>query len=175
MNSENLKKIFSGKNTMRIIFIAGMCGILLIFVSGYFTPKSTTKEDSSAKTSDTAIDEYISSVTEQLKSIVMSITGEAEPQIMITAETSIKKIYAREEKQSTTGDQSDSENTFVVVKDSSGNQQGVIITEEQPVIKGVVVVSISASDPVTKEKILNAVMTAFNLPSNKVCVVSKYK
>ncbi|MDE6838184.1 MAG: hypothetical protein K2P33_07275, partial [Acutalibacter sp.] len=59
----------------------------------------------------------------------------------------------------------------VVLEDSGGAQRGLELTQEQPRVKGAVIVSRTAADPDMREKLVNAARTALGVPSSRVCVV----
>lgn len=170
---EKMKEKLSGKT--KIILILGLIGIGLIFISNFFTTGNNTPLQ--ADTAEFSLEKYIADTEQRLSQIVSSITGEKEPQVMVTAESTIKKIYAVENRTSDkkSGEEHESEETYVMGKGSGGSQNPIKLTEEQPVIKGVVVVSVYGDNYIVKEKIIDAVKTSMGLSSGKVCVVSKYK
>lgn len=168
------------------IIILGLAGIALIYLSTLFSPK---KEVKSEKKIDTEVvitaEEYESKQEDKLARIVSAITGEENPAVMVTLENLGEVIYAVDEKKRTDKSEQfkdneknlqeqkeEKENGYVIIKDSQGNQQAIKISEIQPVIKGVVIVSKYADDVFTQEKIISAVKTAMNLSSSKICVVN---
>lgn len=168
------------------IIILGLAGIALIYLSTLFSPK---KEVKSEKKQDTEVvitaEEYESKQEEKLARIVSAITGEENPAVMVTLENLGEVIYAVDEKKridkseqfkdnekNLQEQKEEKENGYVIIKDSQGNQQAIKISEIQPVIKGVVIVSKYADDVFTQEKIISAVKTAMNLSSSKICVVN---
>lgn len=163
--SDKIKRFLSEGRAVKVAAVLGFAGILLIFLSGVFPKDKATSPNNSFD-----LQEYVSLATEETEKVVSSITGEKSPIVYITAENSIEKQYAFESK--TKGDSM--EETVVIIKNSEGDQTGLLLNEFQPRIKGVVVVSSAADDPVTKERIISAVRTAFDIPTNRVCVVSKY-
>lgn len=155
----------------KIILILGFAGILLIFLSGYLK-----EEDAPSVQEDSfSLESYISGTQHSLEKIVSSITGEENPVVMITAESSVRQVYATEKKSSGGEELKESEENYVLVKGTGGTQNPVKIMEVQPEIKGVVVVSKYADNFTVKEKIIDAVRTALDLSSSQVCVVSSQK
>lgn len=164
---EKIKEIFSSGKGMKIAVAVGMIGIILIFISDLIPEKSEEK----CNISETGAQYFIEAASEEMKKVVSSITGEANPTVYITADSGISSVYATEIR----SDDSEREEKVIIIKNSAGDQTGLLVRQIQPEVKGVVVVSSGAGDPVLKEKIISAVMTAFDIPSSKVCVVSKYK
>ena len=61
--------------------------------------------------------------------------------------------------------------TYFSVRGSDGSEQALPLTELQPVIRGVVVVCPGGGDPAVAERITQAVTTALDISSARVCVV----
>lgn len=163
--ADRLRSFLSGKAAVKMAIAAGFIGMFLIFVSD-FLPEKKEQEFDSADTQS-----FVDNAELDIAGVVRSITGEKSPAVYITAGSGVSKVYAVEIKSS----DSSREEKVVIVKDSDGDQTGLLIRETQPIIQGVVVVSERAGDPIIREKIISAVKTAFDIPSSKVCVVAKYK
>lgn len=163
-----MKDFLSKKGGVKIAVAVGVVGIMLIFISD-FIPKD--KSIAEYDTGDADTQEYVDKAEAEIREVVRSITGESSPTVYITASSGISKVFAVEVESE---DSSRKEKT-VIIKNSGGEQTGLLIRQTQPVIQGVVVVSEGAANPVIKEKIISAVKTAFDISSDKVCVVSKYK
>lgn len=67
----------------------------------------------------------------------------------------------------------DSETSYILVKESDGSQKALAVTEISPEIRGVVVVCGGSSDPELQQKIIDAVTTALQISSARVCVVGR--
>lgn len=164
-----IKEKLTGKT--KVFLVLGCAGVLLIFLSGFFK----TEEKKTPAPESFSLDTYITDTEQSLKTIISSITGEKSPVVMVTAESSVRQVYATESKSTGSGERAGTEESYVLVKGSGGIQDPVKVTEIQPVIKGVVVVSAYADNFTVKEKIIDAVRTALDLSSSKVCVVSAQK
>ena len=101
--------------------------------------------------------------------------GVGDPTVLVTLEKDAEQVYATEEKISTQTAQSNAndnrETNYIIVKDANGNQRAIKVTEVQPVVKGVVVVCSGADNPVVQQNVIDAVTTALNITSVKVCVI----
>ena len=101
--------------------------------------------------------------------------------MVITLEGGIKYNYADETKSgennrnsdSTTETSSDSEQTRVIVTDSSGNEKAVVVNEELPQIRGVAVVYNGPNNEQTNEKIKNALMATLSVTSKRIYISGK--
>lgn len=172
-NHLKISSFLSGKNSMKIILILGFLGIALIVGSEFFTSKQSAKPEEPKSTVD-----YAQVLEAKISAVVTAITGEQNPQVMVTLESSSQFVYAKEnrEKNSENGSEKaekESEEKYIIVKNADGDQEALLVTELQPEIKGVVIVSRYAGNSAVKENLINAVKTALDLASNKVCVVSK--
>ena len=99
--------------------------------------------------------EYSQSLEQELSRIISAITGEKSPAVLVTLEDSGRSLYAEDGRSTTQQGEASSEereSTHVLFEDSQGNQQPLTITQTQPQVQGVVVVSAFAEDPATREK-----------------------
>ena len=64
------------------------------------------------------------------------------------------------------------ETAHILLEDAQGNQSALTITQTQPEVQGVVVVSQFAGNAAIREKLLEAVCTALHVSSAKVCVTA---
>ncbi|WP_099203812.1 hypothetical protein [Scatolibacter rhodanostii] len=168
------------------IIVMGLLGIVLIYLS---TLLSSDKKVDKEKKTDTEVvftaEEYEQKLEAKLLRIVSAITGEENPTVMITLETMGEAVYAVDEKhkldeteqydggqRTQTESKEEKESVYVITKDAQGNQQAIKVSEIQPKIKGVVIVSKYANDVFMQEKIIGAAKTAMNVSSSKICVVN---
>ncbi len=170
-----LQKLFSKERGMKGLIFLGICGIALIYLS---TLLGSGKEKQSAAESETAActaAEYEKNLEREIVRIVGAITGETDPAVMVTLKSGSRYVYAMEEKgasrQEAEGESSaERETAYVILKNAEGAQQALPVTEIQPKIKGVVIVSRYAGDPEIREKLTEAVKTALDISSARICV-----
>lgn len=180
------QKIAENEKYRRILLLIGMIGIALIFLSGYF--KSDSPEDTNLPTTSSQItsEQYAEDLERRLEEVVNGITGGNNAKVLITLEKGVQQVYATEEKKSTqtTQDQGGNSSTksqennsletkYILVKDADGSQQALAVTEIQPTVKGVIVVCENGDNPVLQQNVTNAVTTALNISSARVCVVKE--
>lgn len=183
-SAEKLTELMKKDKFRYAVIAVGVLGILLIYLSGFFSSSQKEEAPKEASQSVMTADEYEKKLEERLVKIVSAITGEPSPAVMVTLETMGKSVYARDETHKTdesaeyedgrkvqSQSKEEKENEYVMTKDAQGNQQMIKVSEIQPEIKGVVIVSQNAEDVFTQEKIIHAVKTAMNLSSSKICVV----
>ncbi len=181
-----MKKLFSGMGgdkVKNIIIVAGLVGIALIFFSSFIKPSSQNQQEQEESATITA-EEYADQLEKNLTEVISSIQGAGPSKVMVTLESGVQTKYATEEKtnseasqdkdsngETTRSQQSgDSEITYITVRDANGAERALEITEIQPTVKGVVVVCSGGEDPVVQQRVIDAVTTALNISSKRVCV-----
>ena len=166
-----LDKLLKNPKNTRIIVAVGVIGAALILISTFIPSKSKSTSDSKASKTDGQ--SYTVALEEQLTGLVSRITGNKEVSVFLTLEGGSQYIYASEKKETSEKNaetqKSTAEEKFVIVKNGS-DEEPVLIAEISPKIKGVVVVC--AGTEQMKSAVKEAVTTALNLPSMKVCVLT---
>lgn len=169
---DRAKRALKGKNLTRLVMLLGMGGILLIYLSTLFPGRQeAVSTEAPAVPEAFSPAEYRQQLEEDLRQMVRAVTGEDHPAVLVTLENEGSCVYAADRKASAREDGGEEETSHVILEDSQGAQQGLAVTREQPKIKGVVIVSRGAADPVMKERLVNAARTALGVSSSRVCVV----
>ena len=155
--------------------------VVIVILAIYFASfgSSDTPQESQGQAETTSSD--VSDVEERLMDTLSHIEGAGRVSVMITYESSAEIVpaVAVDTQISTTTDESEngsstttSENTqreIVTVGGSSGNS-ALVLREESPEIKGVLVIAEGADDIRVKLDLLGAVQTILNISSDKVDV-----
>ncbi len=176
MDAEKWKDFFhrtcSKNGGRKLLVLLGLLGVALIGFSTLFSGKTQGKEPEPASSSSAG--EYRQELEQALARIVSAITGEESPEILVTLESGSRYVYAADEKTDSREEETESveerETAHVILKDSEGAQYPLTVTEIEPEIKGVVIVSRCAGNPVIREKLIDAVRTALHVSSARVCV-----
>lgn len=178
-----LQKLAENDTYRKWILIIGFIGMALIFLSGYFKndakPADVPVDSQPAQTS---AEQYTAQVEKSLTDLIGSIQGVGSAKVLVTLEKNIQYVYATEEKKSTqtTQDQAanatvrendSSETKYIIVKDADGSQRALAVTEVQPIVKGVVIVCEGGDQAAVQKNIIDAVTTALNISSARVCVI----
>ena len=165
----------------KVIIVVGILGILLIFLSNFFKKEKVieTRVDNSQVT----VEQYTEQLEKNLKGIVSSIKGAGDCRVLVTVENGKEIVYATQAKKNveatedkTNGETTrkqksdDSETKYITMKDADGAEKALAITEIQPTVKGVVIVCEGGDNPEVQQKVTNAVTTALNITSKRVCV-----
>lgn len=172
-----------GDKLKNIIIVAGLIGIALIFLSSFLKSPSKQENKPDETVSRISADEYAKQLEGSLSDIISSIQGAGTTKVLVTLENGKETKYATEEKSNSeiteektngettkTQQSGDSESKYITVRGADGSEQALLVTEIQPTVKGVVVVCSGGGDPVVQQRIIDAVTTALNISSKRVCV-----
>lgn len=182
--TNKIKELFKEEKYKKLIIIAGLIGIALIFLSSFFTDKNSEQKSEQQQniTVTSQVSDYKSEIEQNLADIISTIEGAGTTKVMVTVESSAELIYATDQKtdiKSSKGGSGDSasnesdnstQSSYITVKLSDGTEQAVLLKEVQPQIRGVLVVCSGGGDSVIHQRVLEAVTKALNISSAKVCV-----
>lgn len=172
--NDKIKKIIQNP---RLLVLVGAGGILLVFISSFFSHDNTQTNNTATNNTYTA-QQYCQVIQRDIKDIVTGITGDRNPTVVITLESGIRYNYASTDEtdmSSSVGGTSDQSSeskkqSYITVKTSDGGEQALIVTEIMPEIRGVAIVCSGGNDNITAEKIKNAVTAALNITSKRVYI-----
>ena len=164
----------TGKKGIWLVLIAGALGIALILWSEA-APKET-KTETAAGFNPAA---YAEMLEERLTGVLTEMEGVGACRVMVTLENGAEYVYASEEKTGSdyTSDgerlsQADDAQSSVILIETDQGYEGLLVTELQPTVKGVVVVCEGGGDAAVCERVTAAVSTVLGVTSKRVCVVA---
>ncbi len=176
-----MKEAFSGKKKGKALFIIGLSGILLIYLSTFLEGGKQTQKASTEPASMTST-QYCAELEEKVKRLVEGITGNDNVQVAVTLDTGVQYLYTDENKKSGTDSNEtasgvlksesteSTEQTYVTVKSADGGEEALLRTEYMPTVRGVAVVCDGLTNEAANE-ITNAIMAALDITSKRVYVV----
>ena len=162
----------------KFLIAIGLIGIILIGLSSFFSGAKT--ETKPAKDSfDT--EEYRVSLEKSILSVVKDITGDRKATVLVTLENGVRYSYADDVKtdtdltdgEKTKQSRKSSESFHITVKDSSGDEKALIVTENMPQVRGVAIICENGDDEYVREKIESAVMAALDITSKRVYITGR--
>ncbi|MCI1882465.1 MAG: stage III sporulation protein AG [Sporolactobacillus sp.] len=137
------------------------------------------------KSSPTSVGKYETYLNQNLKNILEQIQGVSDVSVMATVDSTGKKIYQNNVKsQDDQTEETDrnggsrrvnqrSEDSQVVMVDNNGQKEPVVIGEEQPAVRGVLIVARGIEAPAVRAEIMEAVAAVLDIPNYKVKVLLK--
>ncbi len=176
MNNILNKYILKLKNP-KVLIIAGVAGILLIYLSSFFG-NSKAPQNVKETQNGISVEEYRKQLEEDICDMVKDITGSRKVSVVITLESGIRYSYADvKEEASSNKTESESLSTetelkegYITVKTADGGEKALLVTENMPEIRGVAIVCEGGDNEIINEKIKNTVMSAFNITSKRVYI-----
>jgi len=181
-----IQKLAENDVWRKIILILGFAGIAMIFLSGVFQNRDARATNAPAQNepTKTTAQAYSQQVEKSLTELIGSINGAGSVKVLVTLERNTQYVYATEEKKTSQNTQDQAANAtvknqandsretkYILVKGADGSQQALAVTEVEPIVKGVVVVCEGGNQPAVQKDIIDAVTTALNLSSARVCVI----
>ncbi len=164
------------------IFIIGIAGIFLIFISDFFGGNDTEKTSQKVDI-ELSENEYCSMIESKVEEILKSMTGNNESKVIVTLDSSYEYVYLNEkdisndytnENNSETKKKDNSSEKYIIVEDSSGNENALIVTTLSPKIRGVVIIYHYDGGDISDE-IKSAMMAALDISSSKIYVSKSNK
>jgi stage III sporulation protein AG len=172
---EKLAALMQNKNFAKVLFIAGISAVILIFISSYFPDKEEGRPETEIYQTFSA-EEYRQSLEEAVQKIVSGISGDAGAIVTVTLDTGIVYEYAKEIKSSDEKQEQkeslENEQKIVTVKCSDGKEQPLIITSHMPKVRGVSVICNLKNNEIAGQ-IEAAVTAALNINSRKIYIGRK--
>ncbi|MBC5579932.1 stage III sporulation protein AG [Anaerofilum sp. BX8] len=172
---ERFKAPEGKKKRTSALFLLGLAGILLIFLSDLAGQKTKAPAEAEGEN----LELYVQKLEERLLDTVKVVQGVGKVKVMLTLEGGAETVYAFTEKSSKTQTVSDSganssqqssyENEFVLVDAGSG-RQALVETAREPEIKGVAIVCEGGDDVAVVKRITDVVSVVLGIPTNRICV-----
>ncbi len=125
---------------------------------------------------DDLLDTDVEGVEEKLESLLFMMEGVGEVKVMLTLNSSPEWVYADEKKLSSTqgdlgvGGDTNSENHYVILEDSSGNERLVPVRQKYAQYKGALVVCRGADNASVRLAVVNAVKSVTGLSTDCITV-----
>ena len=169
----SVSKFFSGKYLKIIILII----ILIVIAILYLSVKTESNEVDMANNSNTYYTstlQYCEELELKLKNVLQQIDGIGNVSVMISVDGSPKYSLASNtdnKSSTTTNGTTTTTSSSPIIIDSVNGSNPLILTEELPKVKGVIVVATGASKIDVKLDILNAVSTLLDLSTDKISVL----
>lgn len=166
---------FGGDKGRRWLVVLGVAGIALLALSEWL-PKSD-EPTTEALTAEA----FVRQTEERLTALVGSIEGAGKCRVLVTLENGVEYVYATQQRvnsdrsEDTDDDskrltQKDDSERSVIVVETDGGRQGLVVTELQPTVRGVVVVCEGGDREDVRARVTEAVTVAMDLSAKRVCV-----
>lgn len=188
---DNLHKQYGRFINVRLVFLS-LLGLLLILLSNFYSePEKNTPVPPNAVQADGGILEGLAGRREEqemenkLGTILSKVQGAGRVDISVSLSGSTVKKFEKNvvkevkltEERSTQGvirtTNETKENLQILTNREKGEEQPVVITEEKPVVRGIIIVADGANDSLVKESLLRAAQAGLNVSANKITVLPR--
>lgn len=171
----DITKLLTIKNLKLLILAIVLLIVIIVFWSASSKTTSSTIVTSSKSYGYTSTLEYCAELERKLQEVLSNVKGAGQVKVMITVDGSPELVYAKEEdakvSSNSAGTTTSSSSASPIIVTTGGESNALILTENLPEVKGVIVVSSGAKDVSIKMDILNAVSTLLNIDMDKVSVL----
>lgn len=180
--TEKVKSFFQDDKKVKILSAVLIAGIVLIALSEFWPSSGKTKEKEDSVSDTMTMQEYTQKLEDNIREIVGSIRGVGNLKVLVTLESSEETIYAQETKTSVDSTQDamsengktqlkeSTEQKYLLVEGEDGTKQALVKTTKEPEVKGIVIVCEGGDSTTVKSEVINAVTTALDISSSRVCV-----
>lgn len=173
---ERLINLRGGKGVKWAVTL-GLVGLLLILVSEWLPEKQETDTVMTAFTAEA----YCADIEQKLCALLQNMDGVGACSVYVTLENGVEYVYAKEQKENADRSEDRDESSeqvkesadtqeSVILIDGDSGETGLLLTEIQPQVKGVVVVCSGGDNAAVKERVTAVVTTALNISTRRVCV-----
>lgn len=157
-------------------------GFVVIVGIGFLIIQPTTKQEHEQPKISTIMESdlndssmlYERQVEQRLAEVLTQIKGVGEVKVYATLERSSKITVAETINEEIRADESRTTSTPVFYRTDGGNTEKPLILEEQePILRGVLIVCAGAEDPIIRYRVFKAAQTVLQLPLYRIEVLTK--
>ena len=176
-SKNKILNILTKKNIkILVLIIVAVVGIIIFgFNAGDKKTSSIISNNVDAVSGYMTTLEYCSLLESKLMSVLSSIDGAGNVSVMVSVEGSPELVYASDNKNTSStnssGTSSSTTSSSPIIVDVGSSNSALILTENLPAVKGVVVVSSGAGNVAVKSNITNAVSTLLGISVDQVSVL----
>ena len=161
-----LKERIGKEKLLKIAFISGIAGMMIILVSDFFPFEKPAGE----KNGYIDISSYKNELQEEVEGMLEKIDGVGRVEVMITFSGTEEYIFAEEIKASKSDKfNSQMQNEFVLIE-KNGEKEALISKVNNPEISGVVVVCDGGDSDKVCESVYRTVSTVLGIPTKNIYV-----
>ncbi|MBQ8515738.1 MAG: hypothetical protein IJ496_10110 [Ruminococcus sp.] len=174
---ERLKKWMQGENSVRLIVLAGLAGLVCILLSSFFPEEKEDPAGTGAEPVQTAepvqsAERYAQGLEARLEEILMQIEGVGKCRVMITVSGSESYSYAQDTQQHAQEDSQELQREHVIIDEGEGDA-ALVEHIANPEVIGVIIACEGGQNHVVREQIYEAASAVLDVPSNRICVTQR--
>lgn len=176
---EKLRDIFKADKKLVVICAVGLVGIVLLIVSE-LVPSGKEKAEKTEKATASSVqtqETYAEDIEQRLTEMISSIDGAGKTRVMVTLESGVEQVYAKNEKISNDSslDKDKSKENYsdekeYVLIETDGDEGGLIIKLIQPKVRGVAVVCEGGGSDAVRQEITQVVTAVLDISASHVYI-----
>ena len=144
-----------------LIIIAAVAGVVLLIAPMFFE-NNENKGVVEERTDDIY---YSEKLEKKLSELICASQGVGKASVVVTLDGTGEYVYAKNENTTNSGYSTD----YVILNQKEG-EDGVLISEIYPKVRGVAVVCTGGNDPQVKKKITELICAALGIAASKIAV-----
>lgn len=154
----DLKQLIGNIQNKKYIYILGMLGILLIFISSF--PRGNAEQT----VKDTEAD-YCTEIEEKLERILPEIASVGKVSVMVTAKNYGRTVFVK--------DSSDRNEETVILNQKGGGEGALVSEERNPLIQGVIIVAEGGRSDRVKGELTEAVSALLGVEAHRIKIFER--
>lgn len=159
-----LRRLTADKKKAAVLILCLLAAVLLVLSE--WTDGTTKKE----QTAQPAAADYARELETRLERLIASIDGAGKTQVLIVLRSGEETVYARDDRLDSGEGRTQSEQTYVTVRD--GTQEGGLpLKTVSPQVCGVAIVCEGADNPAVRQAVTQTVTAALGVGASHVSVV----
>lgn len=179
-----VRTFFKSEWGIRIAVLIGFAGIALILLSQLFMGSSGKSAASTPSEGITAT-AYRQELESQLAKVLSKLEGVGELHVMVTVDSAGETVYAvdailnmkrqqssRDDSSTETVQEESWENKHILIEGASGGEEPLVRSQNEPKVRGVLVVCEGAKSPLVQKRVLEAVSKLLGVSTAKICVTN---
>lgn len=170
---EKVRKLISRDKKISVLLLLALLAVVFLIIIEF--ADSEKSEDVSDSTMTT--DEYTEKIEKKLTELISSVEGAGQTVVMVTLEAGEENVFAKEIK--TEDDKNDGKSSnkyeyeYVVIKNGTSTENGMLLKVTEPDIRGVAVVCDGGDNAAVRENIINAVSAVLDIKTNNISVCKR--
>lgn len=173
MKKYDWKGIFhpENKKMRNHILLALLAGVLLLAAGRSFSDTEEAEENVPQRE---MAQEYISSAGEmerRMAEVFSEIEGAGKVDVILTWRQTEEKTIAHNEIREENGESIRTEQTAILLENRDGATNPIVLTENSPVVEGVVITAQGADQPAVAAALNQAAQALLDVPAHKVAVL----
>ena len=157
---------------LAVIILLAVAGAAALVISEALPEKNETPTET-VSVSKFEESDYAAEIERKLTEIISSIEGSGQTKVMVTLESSVELVYAKDTKikssESADAESFDEENEYIIIEDD-GAARGMTVKTVDPKIRGVAVVCTGGDSEVVRQRIVETVTAVLDISAACVSV-----